>query len=309
MKKRALFILLVGIICALLVSPVFAQSTDQELIDFVQGAFDQFFTLDTYSSSGTQNIVQHISLKTQGQTVVVDQTIDQNLDGQVMNDSGKTSMAMQIDQDIAQVIGEQNQDISQTLEIVLKDGGLYMRFSNVSPATMAGMFPKDWVNLVENPTAFPGANAINAEQYANVFSSQFKYPLTDETVERIKELPGETLDDGTEARVIKLVFNGPALFASGEMDQYLSAFNTASMGVDMDQLREGMGKNAALELTLWIGADDNNIYRQDVNMTLAGDMGAIVTGVESMSLEQQVTGTITFTDFNEPVTIEAPKVK
>jgi hypothetical protein len=308
-KKRVLFILLVGVICALLVSPVFAQSADQELIDFVQGAFDQFFKLDTYSSSGTQNIVQHISAKTQGQTVVIDQTIDQNLDGQVLNDDGKTNMSMQIDQDIDQEVAGQNQELTQTLEIILKDGDLFMRFSNVSPATMAGMFPKEWVNLVDNPTAFPGASAINADQYANVFSSQFKYPLSTETVERIKELPGETLDDGTETRVIKLVFNGPALFASGEMDQYLSAFNTASMGVDMDQLREGMGKNAALELTLWIGADDNMIYRQDVNMTLAGDMGAIVTGVDSMSLEQQVTGTITFADFNEPVTIEAPKVK
>ena len=93
------------------------------------------------------------------------------------------------------------------------------------------------------------------------------------------------------------------------MDQYLSAFNTQQMGIDMDQLRASMGENAALELTLWIGADDNMIYRQDVSMTLAGDMGAIVKGIDSMSLEQQVTGTITFADFNEPVTIEAPKVK
>src|SRR5690242_6616943 len=114
--------------CALLISPAFAQSADQELIDYVQGAFDQFFTLDTYSSSGTQNIVQHISAKTQGQTVVVDQTIDQSLDGQVLNDGGKTSMAMQIDQNIAQEIAGQSQEITQTLEIVLKDGGLYMRF-------------------------------------------------------------------------------------------------------------------------------------------------------------------------------------
>ncbi|MEO8610860.1 MAG: hypothetical protein ABI690_23385 [Chloroflexota bacterium] len=309
MKKHGLLILLVLALCALLISPAFAQSADQDLIDYVKGAFDQFFTLDTYSSSGTQNIVQHISVVTQGQTVVVDQTIDQDLDGQVANDAGKTSMAMQIDQNIAQVIGAQNQEIKQTLEIVLTDGGLFMRFSNVSPATMAAIFPKDWVNLVDDPNAFPGASAINAEQYANVFSSQFKYPLTAETVERIKELPGETLDDGTETRVIKLVFNGPALFASGEMDQYLSAFNTASMGVDMDQLREGMGKNAALELTLWIGTDDNMIYRQDVSMTLSGDMGAIVKGIDSMSLEQQVTGSILFADFNEPVTIEAPKVK
>jgi hypothetical protein len=307
-KKQGLLILLVAAICALLVSPAFAQTADAELIDYVQGAFDQFFELDTYSSAGTQNIVQHISVDTQGQTVVVDQTIDQNLGGQVQNDGGETSMSMQIDQNIAQVISGQNQEITQTLEIILTDGDLFMRFSNVSPATMAGMFPKDWVNLVENPNAFPGASAINAEQYANVFSSQFKYPLTTETVERIKELPGETLD-GVDTRVIKLVFNGPALFTSGEMDQYLSAFNTEQMGIDMDQLRENMGENAALELTLWIGADDNMIYRQDVAMTLAGDMGAIVTGIDSMSLEQQVTGTITFGDFNEPVTIEAPDVE
>src|SRR6188768_2329847 len=168
-----------------------------------------------------------------------------------------------------------------------------MRFSNVSPATVAAMFPKDWVNLAETPDAFPGASAINAEQYADVFSSQFKYPLTDETVERIKELPGETLD-GVDTRVIKLVFNGPALFASGEMDQYLSAFNTQQMGIDMDQLRANMGENAALQLTLWIGADDDMIYREDVAMTLAGDMGAVVTGVDAMSLEQQIKGSITF---------------
>ena len=307
MKKQGLLILLMAAVCALLISPALAQSADQELIDYVQGALDQFFELDTYSSTGTQNIVQHISAETQGQTIVVDQTIEQILEGQVQNDDGTTSMAIQIDQNIAQVIGGQNQDITQTLEIVLVDGELFMRFSNVSPPTMAGMFPEDWVNLADTPNAFPGAGAINAEQYADVFSSQFKYPLTDETVERIKELPGETLD-GVDTRVITMVFNGPALFASGEMDQYLSAFNTQQMGVDMDQLRESMGENAALELTIWIGADDNMIYREDVAMTLAGEMGAIATGIDSMSLEQQITGTITFSDFNEPVTIEAPEV-
>jgi hypothetical protein len=307
-KKQGLFILLVVAICALLVSPAFAQTADQELIDYVQGAFDQFFTLESYSSSGTQNVVQHIVAKTQGQTVSVDQTIEQTLDGQVQNDDGQMSMSMQIDQNIAQDVAGQSQELTQTLEIILTGGDLFMRFSDVSPATMAAMFPKDWVNLVDDPDAFPGASAINAGQYADMFSSQFKYPLTDETIERIKELPGETLD-GMDARVIKLVFNGPALFASGEMDQYLSAFNTQQMGVDMDQLRESMGEQAALELTLWIGADDNMIYRQDVVMTLAGEMGAIVAGIESMSLEQQVSGTITFGGFNEPVTIEAPDVK
>jgi hypothetical protein len=312
-RKQGLILLALVAVLVFAALPASAQSNtltsdQQELVDYVKGVFDQFFELESYSTSGAQSVVQHITAKSKGTTIEVNQTIDQELSGQVQQNDDGNSMMAQIDQNISQVTGGQSQEISQTIEMILTDGDFYMRFSNVSPATIASIYPKDWVNLAENPTAFPGANLINADQYTSVFSGQFKYPLNADTIQKIKELPGETLE-GVETRVITLVFNAPALFASGEMDQILSVFNAGSLGVDMDQLRESMGENAALELTVWIGADDDMIYRQDTAMTLAGEMGAIVTGVDSMNLEQQSTGSFTFTDFNEPVTIEAPDVK
>jgi len=313
-KKQSFLILILIATVVFAVLPASAQdktltADQQELVDYLQGVFDQFLGLSSYTSAGSQTVVQHITAKTKTAEVVVDQTIDQQLNGQVKRDeAGKLSMSAQIDQTINQVVGGKSQDLTQTIEMILIGDDFFMRFSDVTPATMAGVFPKDWVNLAKDPNAFPGASVINADQYADAFSGSFKYPLNADTVDKIKELPGETLD-GVDTRVIKLVFNAPALFSSGAMDKVLSAFNFAQMGVDIDQLRKSMGENAALEVTLWIGANDDMVYRQDTAMTLAGDMGAIVAGVQSMNMEQQMTGSWTFSGFNEPVTIEAPKVK
>jgi len=313
-NKQKLFVVMLFVVLAFAALPASAQTSfsadEQALIEYVQGAFDNFLTLDSFSSSGTNNIVQHINVTMQDTELGIDQTIDQAITGQAQRDSsGELSMAAQVDQTIAQETpGQPAQDITQTIEMVVSEGDFFMRFSNVSPATLAGMYPSGWVNLSRDANAFPGAEMINPDQFTSVFASQFQYPLDENTVERIKELPGESLD-GVETRVIRLVFNGPALFNSGEMDQYLSAFNTGQLGLDMDQLRQSMGEAAALELTAWISVDDGLVYRTDIVMSLAGDMGAVVTGIDSMYLEQQVTASMTYTAFNEPVTIEAPTVK
>jgi len=283
---------------------------EQALVDYVQSTFDNFLTLDSFTSTGTNNIVQHINVTMQDMEMGIDQVIDQIITGQAQRDAASgLSMAAQVDQTISQETpGQPAQDITQTIEMVVADGDFYMRFSNVSPATVASIYPSGWVNLSEDTNAFPGANLLNAEQYTKMFEMQFQFPLNDTTIDRIKELPGETLN-GVDTRVIKLVYNGPALFNSGEMDQYLSAFNTGQLGLDMDQLRQSMGESAALELTIWIGIDDELIYRTDTQMSMSGDVGAVVAGIDNMYLEQQATSSMTYTGFNEPVTIETPSVK
>jgi hypothetical protein len=310
-KKQKL--LLVALVAALVfvALPALAQTAftadEQALIDYVQGAFDNFLTLDSFTSTSTNNIVQHIDMAMQDMELGIDQTIAQTVSGQAQRESsGELSMSAQVDQTILQETpGQPTQNLSQTIDMVVAEGDFFMRFSNVTPATMASFFPSGWVNLSENRTAFAGAEMINPDQFTSMFSAQFQYPLDEVTVERIKELPAESMN-GVNTRVVRLVFNGPALFNSGEMDQYLSAFNTGQLGVDMDQLRQSMGQSAALEMTAWIGVDDNLVYRVDTVMSLAGDMGAVIAGIDSMYMEQQATISATYADFNEPVTIEPP---
>jgi hypothetical protein len=310
-KKLGLFIIS---LITLLALPASAQTgltdKDQSLVDYVQSAFDGFLTLDSFTSSGTSKINRHIEIIALEVETSVDQIIQETVSGQAQRDiNGDLSISAQIDSTTdLEGGGLDDPEFTRTVEVIVMDGDFFIRYSNFSPTSMEVMFPDNWVNLSQNPHAFSGAEYLKADQYAGIFSSQIQYPLNENTVFRIKELPSETLNN-VPTRVVRIVFDVPALFNNGEVDQYLSAFSLDDLTLDTNQLQTSMGENAGLELTVWIGAEDNFVYRIESVMALTVELTDMVSGIDKMYLEQQATVSVTYANFNQPLQIDTPQVE
>lgn len=299
----------IGVLLAVLVVfPAVAQdglsAEELALLETLQSVTDNFLASGSYHAQGNQTIEQQIKVAANNVETTIDQTILQDISGMIV--VGEAHAAIRIEQDIlTSAPGQPAQEMHQVMELIIVDDGLYMRAVEAFPEDIAQLLPKDWINIAEDPSAFPGGELIQADQYINIFSTPGSYGLNAETIDRITELESEEID-GVTYRVIEVEFNTEALFNSGELEQMLGAFDMSQLGVDMEMLLQAMSETAVISSTFWIGPDDM-IYQSGAEMSFSAELGNFITGIDNAVIDQTVNTIFTFSDFGEEFEITAPE--
>lgn len=320
MRKVMVILGLMGILLLTLSMPVTAQSgfssEEQALIDDLQMALDQFALESSYSIRGVINLVQSINIESTALSGTLDQTIDQKMSGEYVRVSEDEVLAsLEIDQSISQTFPGQPMPIlvEQTLEMII-DGDLFMRFSNLS-ADLAGMFPEDWVNLSEDPNAFPGAEVIRAEQFtALIGQAQITYPLDEMTItsiEAVSEIPEELAQDAV--RGIRIEYDIQAVYEQGGLDAVLSTLSldtiTSQFGMDFESFLENYVSNADMTITYFLDEDNARIVGAETILMGQIPLDNIDLGGTSADLDIDQTQTILiqYSNFGQNFDIQAPQ--
>ncbi len=309
MKKLNLCLIL-SLLLIFASAPVTAQNShsadDLALIDYVQSVLDNFADEGSFRITGSQNITQTLSANIDGTKWIVDQTIDQIMNGSLQyGDADSVAAEMDIDQVMVSAVpGQAEIEMTQEMGVVVVDDTLYMRVGRVSPEEIAAMFPQGWVNVSENPNAIPGASMIDAEAYVGIFNTPFAYTLSAESVTSISELPEEEID-GETLRVFEMTLDLNTLFEDGQLDQLMGAFDMSAMGVNMDDLMAQMLEKATITMTTWVTADDV-IYRVDSEMRFASIVTDLVPGLDETAIDQIVRTSFIYSDYGVDFDITAP---
>lgn len=291
----------------LMTSSVLAQrgfSDDQlDLIDLSKAAFDNVYTLESVRVTGWQTIT--LELEVQNETL--EMTLSQDFDGWTLLEDGITSaVEITIYQEIALDAGSQGQASGdQTLEMILIDGELYVRVAD-SGGALRGVGPDDWVNLSQDPDAFPEMGEQDIDSIIEQSINPIPYPITASTVRQIEEADPEKLN-GENVRVIDIVLDTSTLAGTAMFDEMRDAFE--SLGIrDTDEVLEVLLEDAVLEIRLWVGED--GIMRQSSQaFEFDGDISEFFPrGVGDVLIAMSVSSVTTYTDLNKPHEIEAPDV-
>lgn len=308
LKRRVVVVItILAMACGLM--PVSAQELtpeQQELFAFLQEVFLAVRDASSFRSAGEQSISQEISLTSNGQTLTLEQDIDQVLDGQVsFDEEGGISASITIDQSLNMLMpGQPPTNLDMMMEMVIFEGVLYVRVSDISPTNMASFFPEGWVNLNEDSTSvFSGV--INADQYVNLLSNQMLYELTEEMISDIVVLD-DVEEEGQTLNVYQLTFNTEALAGSEIMSQAMGAFNSEQVGMDMDTFMEQYLQNTEMLLLVYVISDTSTIYRVDTMMNTDMTMTNFAGIPGPVNLKQELTSSLVYSDFNAPVEISDP---
>lgn len=274
------------------------------LIERLADAFESFYALDSYAMAMEQAMIQVVtSDEMPGVEITVD--LAQDIEGLVrLEEGGETVASDQVleQEMLMEMPGTGPIEQTMTMESVIVGGNYYVRVPESSPPGTG--FPTEWVNLTENPEAFPGADAFNLDTMTGLGNGLLQQLAVNETtVATIEELGTEEID-GQEMVIIQVKWNTRAMVESGAfgLDELL---NLDAFEVDADALLDEFLDTASIVQRVWIGEDDGLIHRVEMDMStmLEFDAGQ---GVGMMSLEQEITNYGTFSEFNEPVEIVAP---
>jgi hypothetical protein len=303
MKLRRLFPCVLVIVALFLVACSGGGLSEEDLttLEYVSKSFQDTSSLTALHMVGGQTVNQDIS----AQGTTIKQTIEQNFDGDLVLATDSTqsdATQMTLEQSLSASGAGQNVSGTMTMDMIITDGVVYVQVYDTT-GSFSGQFPDGWVNVSENPSAIPGMNLLNIEQLAEMIRP-VTYALNKDTVNSISEQSRETVD-GQEMRVFSLSLNSKGLSESSTFKQLASAFNTGSLGVDAQQIINDMLKGASLDLRLWIGTEDNLMHKSSVTVKIDANLN--ISG-ENVNLKQTSEGAFTFSNFNQPVEIQAPEV-
>jgi hypothetical protein len=307
-KQLAVSVFIVLLLASVLTVQAQTEFTEDELnlLTYIETVMNDMNNLTSYTAMGETLTDQLITVVVGEQEQTVAQILTQQIDGQFAradDESWQSDMTL-VQNVVMNMEGQPETSIDQTLEMVIVDDGFFVRVSEVQPAELASLFPDDWANLLEDPFAFPGAEALNAEQLIMTAQSPITFPLDETTVLSIETLEPDSIDGETINRY-SITVDGAALFATDAMQQQLSGFNTEAMGVDMETLLDIFGKGSNVSYILWID-DKDTLRRLEGNVVSSVDMAGAMTGAQSMLLTQTVTTSLTFGDFGAEFEIVSP---
>jgi hypothetical protein len=306
MKRAVLLIAVLALLAAAL--PVFAQtsltSQQQESVQTVSDAVTAIGELDSYTMYSKQIINQQMEMGVGQQTMNIVNDITQTIDFQVVKTADGYNASGALEQSTVTDLGTGGTETVLTFEMVLLDGDTYVRVSG-DAGPLAAMFPEGWSNLSDPAAAAnPLLSALNVESMVGLGSQSF---LTeDSAVLGIEELDSAEID-GQTMRVFDINYDTTALAASGVFDAMSSSLGSLAgpQGGDPQEMIQDMFEDAEITYTAYVGADDGLLHQLD--NTMAIDATLSFQGM-TLPLVMTIDSTTVFSDFNEPVEIEAPEV-
>jgi hypothetical protein len=293
MKRIVLVMLAVVVVAAL---PAFAQN--DELTQIVSEAIAGLQELDSYTIHADQTVNMQMDMTMGEQTLsIVNEFIATN-DIQVQTTVDGYNLAGTLVQETHSNSAGREISYTLTFEVVAVDGDTYLRANDTS-GVLSSILPEDWVNVTEDA----GDNAMfasfvgdNLDQLTSVI-----FPIDATTVTSIEELDTAEVD-GESVRVFAFQLHPDALISSGMFDSLLESF-----GTEQTEQMYAMFEGAEMMFVAYVGEADGILRQLDTSITIT-DAVLPAQGME-LPLNMQVEGTTTFSNFNEPVTIEAPEVE
>lgn len=291
-------------------------SEEQDLVGDLQAAMDQFAVESSYAFRGTMNLVQTVVLNGTAVSGTLIQVSDTKINGAYERESDdEFRTELESIQTFSQAFSGRPTPIllEQTLEMVVA-GDIFVRFSNLS-ADLVGSYPEGWVNLNEDPNAFPGAELIRPEQYTSlIVQDQIVFPLNDVTIIAIKEATNipEALATNT-ARAITVTYDVQSIYRQGILDAVLGTVNLESLssqfGMNLDDLITAYMNAARMTITYYLGSENNQI----IGANMAVDVKLSLENVNfsgtpvDMEVEQTQTMLMQYNDFGARFDIQAPE--
>jgi hypothetical protein len=300
-KKRTSFVAALLALLLVMGLPLYTQAAadEKELIEYVGGAFKKLAALKSYSVKMDQTTQQAITVTQGSNTSKANQDLTQTITGKILQGEDKViATEMTLDQNLV-MKQPSSVTVDMRMEMILVDGKLYARFSNLS-ANVATMFPKGWLDLIKDASKVPGFNTMNKEALLKLASVQVLYPINGKTVQTIAELDSETLD-GVDTRLFEVDLDPEAVYNSGA-SSLAGLFNEAALGVNAKEMVKAMFKGMKIHLKVWISTDDQFVRQVEGTVKLAADLPG------GIKLDQTTTVTTAIADFDEPVEIVAPKL-
>jgi hypothetical protein len=292
-------------------STVAAQSvfTDNQkaLIQDLQTAVSRFQQLNSYAASGDLRINEEINRNNKTLNHIVYSTFK----GQVVKKSNNPDLQFSINtQDYSVAVGDlapfdTSGDTTNQIDMIVTDGKFYLQLSNITPKSIAPSSPNGWARI-DNLPAFSGSDLLNRDTYLRQFTTQISYPINEQAIVSIQELPPQSSNNQPNAKGLKVVFDGVQLFKDGRLDKFMDMFNIDKT-LDKENQRRLMGQNAFFQVIYWVGVDDQMIHAIDAaSVKRSGSNNVANSSSTSQYIDQMLMTSITFSDFNEPISIVPP---
>ena len=304
MIKR-LFVLL--LLALLAVIPAVAQddeedeaALDTETLDYIAAAFEAMNNLDSVRIVGELTVDQEVT--SAGMTIPT--TITQEIDGRIGygDDSTVDQLQMTLLQELEMGMGLGSGGM--TLEMRLVDGTFYVQVSNTS-GLMVGQFPEEWERLSDESTSVIAEAFGDPEALIASFNQQIQYPITEETVIELDERRETDVDDDPVRRW-DVVLDPSAIRDSGALEAALGRPPGRRQRRRLRQhrrLRQGSRRRIH---RVYISTETDLIRQIDSEVVF--DTALDIMG-QSAELSQTAEGEFVYSEFNEPIEVEAPELE
>ena len=337
MKRTILFALMLALL--VMVLPTVAQNQltpdQQASVDLVSSAIDGLKMLDTYTVHGEQTISMQIQMAAVGNGTTMTTDISQISDFQLQKtDDGYNAAGTLQNNTSMNMAGGVGGTPGRafTIEFITLDGKSYIRFdmgdttNNPAASAMASIFPDGWVEAGADST-----NPLLASYGPDMLKGIYNLNVSVDTasVWSIEESAGENMD-GQAMRVFDITYNPETYFQSSAFAAMANSIGSAGGGAgagamgsmpnvpgmpampdvpnaDAQPSLEDIARSLQVALRVYVGADDGLLHQ--VESTVTYDMSAMqasATSGDSLPMIMSLTGATTFSNFNQPVTIEAP---
>jgi hypothetical protein len=308
MRRRSVFGLALVVCSLLMIGGVSAQGdfTDEELewIDFVAEAYSNTSESESFHVEYEQSLSQELSTGSGRSAVEVTNDINQTMTLEFERGDDGPIFSAVLEQSTTSVMSGQSTDVELTMEMVLFDGELYMRVSDVSPRSVRGSFPDDWVNVADEGDRYPFLATFNVDSITALYDAPLALAIDEDTLLAIEELDSDEID-GQEMRVFQFEYDAEALFSSEIMSALVDAFAGMAQGIDLEDLIGQMSEGTEIAYTVWINEEDMLVYRADSVLSI--DTTLEIAGVE-LDLVQEAEASVRYSDFGEDFDIEEPDI-
>ncbi len=298
--RLTLFLLLPLLFAAF---PLHAQDEPQSAIT---AALADFAALDSYRFVGETRLNQENTFAVASGRI---ETIQQ-LSGVVTGSSVEALFT------VSQTISGEGEPIAWgvTVDRVAMDETIYLRFRDLLlPPTLASEafpLPQDWFIPEPLPTDLGSLSAaqlglasfIDGYRAAPVIPPILGYPLDDQTVRSIEQLPDEDLD-GRAVRVYEVGFNAFGLYIAHTRDEWNATFlRFETSGIDIARFFVEGG--VQVRGRYWIDAD-GALAQVEQQIRLEVRPGTLPDQAD-YGFSNDTRLRMSFSDFNVPVEIAAP---
>lgn len=285
---------------------------EQAWLTYVQGAFANFTAATSLSIHGGQLTTQTLSSPAIGSEEVVISNEQQYESDMLLDGTGQViAVSSGIDQtSLYRAMGQEAHQV-MIMESVLVDGTLYVVVPNFEDSNgNPNPFPTEWTNLNEDGDQFPGIELFDLEGLMDYSSQLLPFgDLTDAIVLTIAEADGVEVE-GKTLRVFEVDYDMAAIAEAGGfgLGRIYSEEMATMLGLSGDQLVRALFAEATMHQTLWIDPDTQQLHRIKAVLQIDAEIYSPALQ-ENLHIIQTTTAVQQISNYNEPLTIEAPIIE
>jgi hypothetical protein len=310
-------LLVVGLLAVMVLAVPASAQDDQQALDTVRAALDQFLALDTYSASVEQISEQNMFMSVAGRNQRTTQ--QRRAQGELVVEKTPAdhlaNRHLTISRDITTTDGAtgQTQDYQDAFEVIVIDDHVYVNLG--VPPDLRDMVPTGWTDVTGGAPDFPGLEVVfDTESQLNWGTILAPERLDASSVLDIEILPAITVDGRTVNRY-RLTLD-PSLAQETLSKRALAGMFLPGAAFDVPGYLDLIGTDPGSVFTVEVAifADDGSLYEYTAHLTsditLPADLitAPMSSANATIRITQDLAQTLHPVDLNEPVSITAPDV-